>query len=161
MITFQENGGDKPWFDEAKLTKFQSMLLIFSISVFENMPKRLTETLLQLISWHLPPHVTYPKTVYQLHKDLGLTYGNFTTFYVCLTPNCSGLICDKDMFQKPNQGKAKFGTCGVCQESYELLQLSRTNSMFVIFDLAHQLESLLSDPAIAKELHQGIFNITW
>jgi len=133
------------------------MLLIFSLSVFENLSKRVTELLLQLISWHLPPHVTYPKTVYQLQRDLRIGHDKFTTFYCCLSDNCCGLISDKDLFLQPDHAKSKtqFGTCSECDQTYELSQLSRTNAMFVIFDLAHQLETLLADPSIAKELAKG------
>ena len=84
-----------------------------------------------------------------------MTYGNFKTYYCCPTEKCSGLICDKDLFQKPNVGKTQFGTCPECKLELELTQLSRTNSMFVIFDLVHQLETLACDPDVVNELDKG------
>ena len=139
------------------MTYHQSLLLIFAISVFENLTKRVTEILLRVISWHLPRLISYPTTLHQLHQRLNFTSCKFSTFYCCPTKGCIGLIPDKVVtVEAGSNSLCKYGTCEKCKTRVTLTNLSRRNQMFSIFDLKHQLESLLGNRStVAGELDRG------
>ncbi len=142
------------WFDGANLTKQQSLIMIFALTVSENLTRRFTEILLRLIGLHLPAHVDFPTTVYQLHRDLSLNYGASKTFYCCPEGPaiCKGIICESDLELKEPGSKVKVALCNQCGQTFDLKTLSRSNNMFVLFDLKFQIETLLANDNIKQEL---------
>ncbi len=124
------------------MTAQQSVLLILAFTIRFGLPETSLDYLLALINSHLPTGSLLPRTSYYFRKLLNKDYSeDFTYHFEC--DKCDNTVTDQN----------RMCPCG---NEVDTKKMKGEGRFFVIFNIAKQIESLLSVKTIAQDIFENL-----
>ncbi|XP_074093825.1 uncharacterized protein LOC141524073 [Cotesia typhae] len=142
--------GSKLMFPEAQLTVADVMFMITAYSVQKNLTKRDEDDLIQLIKILAGPEfMSWNASQHARAKTYSPPKSKINTHFFC--PNCNVVLISHNNGKKM---KEKSVECTSCERKYKLK--SESSNQFITVDLDYQLENLLHNKDIQKDLLQSL-----
>ncbi|XP_064460291.1 uncharacterized protein LOC135370470 [Ornithodoros turicata] len=137
-------------YDNAKLTRGESMLLIMAHALRHSSSKQATESLLRLVELHLPINTTMPISKYHFFNVFCKSADSVTQYLYCPSCKCSlGTASDVNVV-----------TCPTCATDHSSTELLNSGSYFLILSIETQLRMLLEQYGIvSRDLRKPTWDV--
>ncbi|XP_037565699.2 uncharacterized protein LOC119445491 [Dermacentor silvarum] len=139
---------DENLFPGSKLTKAESLLMVMAHSLRHGCSKEATESLLQLLSAHLPEGVKYPTSKYTFFRHFAGAEKQYAKHFYCST--CSGYI---------GELPGNDVVCSHCNINHESGSLLKSSSFFLVMDLKGQIQDVLESGKLQRNSTGTSFDV--
>lgn len=127
------------------------MLLVMGHSLRHDTSKEATESLLKVVSAHLPDGTSFPTSKYLFFKHFQNGESKPVKHFYC--SSCKDYIGIVDKMLQQVQ-------CNTCSVNLEVKKLQKDSSYFFSLDLAAQIRDLLTSTKISADRSDNVFDVT-
>ncbi|XP_075527630.1 uncharacterized protein LOC142559843 [Dermacentor variabilis] len=141
---------DEDLFPGSKVTRAESLLMVMTHSLRHGSSKEATESLLQLLSAHLPAGVSYPTSKYTFFLHFCGAGKQYVKHFYC--SRCSAYI--GELVQAENV------TCSQCSLAHIGETLMKSSSFFLVMDLKSQIRDILESKSLQETKKAASFDVS-